>query len=85
MQPLCRFWAAGGGFRESRPYDLWSVGIVWLELILGTPHVFSISDRMKARLHQALHLDEQKQVGKFQTLSRLMQEMKPLAVPRIIM
>jgi hypothetical protein len=56
---LCaRYWIEGKG-RESRPYDLWSVGITWLELIFGTPHVFSISERMRVILHQALHLDQQ--------------------------
>lgn len=59
----CRFWVAGGGFREARPYDIWSVGIVWLEMLFGTPHVFSITDRMKAVLHQALQLDHQPQVN----------------------
>ncbi len=24
-------------------YDMWSVGVVWLELLLGTPHVFQVS------------------------------------------
>lgn len=57
-----RYWSVGGGFRESRAYDLWSVGISWLEMILGTPHVFSITDRMKVILHQALHLDQKPQV-----------------------
>ena len=23
-------------------YDMWSVGVVWLELLLGTPHVFQV-------------------------------------------
>lgn len=25
------------------PYDMWSVGVLWLELLLGTPHVFQAS------------------------------------------
>ena len=25
------------------PYDIWSVGVLWLELLLGTPHVFQAS------------------------------------------
>ena len=32
-------------------------------MLFGTPHVFSISDRMKAVLHQVLQLDHQPEVG----------------------
>ncbi|XP_038987849.1 uncharacterized protein LOC103718236 isoform X2 [Phoenix dactylifera] len=35
-------------------YDMWSVGVVILELILGSPHVFQISDRTRALLDQHL-------------------------------
>ncbi|KAJ3675586.1 hypothetical protein LUZ60_004628 [Juncus effusus] len=35
-------------------YDMWSVGVVMLELILGSPHVFLISDRTRALLDQQL-------------------------------
>lgn len=28
-------------------YDIWSVGVVMLELIVGSPHVFQISDRAR--------------------------------------
>ncbi|RHY87965.1 hypothetical protein DYB35_007049 [Aphanomyces astaci] len=35
-------------------YDLWSVGVVALELLLGSPHVFSISSRARAKVD--LHL-----------------------------
>nr|CAD1822491.1 unnamed protein product [Ananas comosus var. bracteatus] len=35
-------------------YDMWSVGVVMLELILGSPHVFQISDRTRALLDQHL-------------------------------
>ena len=34
--------------------DMWSVGVVILELILGSPHVFQISDRTRALLDQHL-------------------------------
>ncbi|XP_072990373.1 uncharacterized protein [Typha latifolia] len=36
-------------------YDMWSVGVVMLELILGSPHVFQIDDRTRALMDQ--HLD----------------------------
>ncbi|RWV79185.1 hypothetical protein BHE74_00002498 [Ensete ventricosum] len=35
-------------------YDMWSVGVVMLELILGSPHVFEINDRTRALLDQHL-------------------------------
>ncbi|KAL0925846.1 hypothetical protein M5K25_004217 [Dendrobium thyrsiflorum] len=35
-------------------YDMWSVGVIMLELILGSPHVFQISDRTRALLDQHL-------------------------------
>jgi len=54
-----RYWGEGAQARESRPYDMWSVGITWLELIFGTPHVFGISERQRIMLNQALHLDRQ--------------------------
>ena len=33
---------------------MWSVGVVFMELILGSPHVFQISDRTRAILDQHL-------------------------------
>ncbi|XP_039114783.1 uncharacterized protein LOC120250083 isoform X4 [Dioscorea cayenensis subsp. rotundata] len=45
-------------FREPKSvtlkYDMWSVGVVILELILGSPHVFQISDRTRALLDKHL-------------------------------
>lgn len=35
-------------------YDMWSVGVVMLELIMGSPHVFELSDRTRALLDQQL-------------------------------
>ncbi|KAK9086974.1 hypothetical protein Syun_029368 [Stephania yunnanensis] len=35
-------------------YDMWSVGVVVLELILGSPHVFQINARTRALLDQQL-------------------------------
>ena len=35
-------------------YDMWSVGVVMLELIMGSPHIFQISDRTRALLDQHL-------------------------------
>ncbi|KAF0694167.1 Aste57867_14927 [Aphanomyces stellatus] len=36
-------------------YDMWSVGVVFLELILGSPHVFSITSRARAKVDAHLH------------------------------
>uniref|UniRef100_A0A0E0MGN4 protein-serine/threonine phosphatase n=1 Tax=Oryza punctata TaxID=4537 RepID=A0A0E0MGN4_ORYPU len=35
-------------------YDMWSVGVVMLELIVGSPHVFQISDRTRALMDHHL-------------------------------
>ncbi|XP_078173046.1 kinase superfamily protein isoform X2 [Carex rostrata] len=35
-------------------YDLWSIGVVMLELIMGSPHVFELSARTQALLDQQL-------------------------------
>mmetsp|Transcript_11737 Transcript_11737/g.24841 ORF Transcript_11737/g.24841 Transcript_11737/m.24841 type:complete len:659 (+) Transcript_11737:546-2522(+) len=39
-------------FDEDKPhsYDSWSIGVLTLELLLGTPHVFSVDQRTKALL-----------------------------------
>lgn len=37
-------------------YDIWSVGVVWLELLLGSPHVFQASAHSLAHWLQVLHL-----------------------------
>jgi serine/threonine protein phosphatase PrpC/serine/threonine protein kinase len=35
-------------------YDSWTVGVLMLEMILGTPHVFEVDQRAAALLHQRL-------------------------------
>lgn len=35
-------------------YDMWSVGVVMLELITGSPHIFQINDRTRALLDKHL-------------------------------
>ncbi|KAJ7547329.1 hypothetical protein O6H91_08G080400 [Diphasiastrum complanatum] len=42
-------------FDRAHAYDMWSIGVVMLELILGTPHVFQVSSRTHALLDR--HLD----------------------------
>jgi len=38
-----RFWGRQPVAKRLWPYDVWSLGVVWLELLLGTPHVFQVS------------------------------------------
>ncbi|OAE19503.1 hypothetical protein AXG93_4794s1150 [Marchantia polymorpha subsp. ruderalis] len=40
--------------QHAHVYDMWSVGVVMLELVLGTPHVFQISSRTRALLDRRL-------------------------------
>lgn len=58
----CRYWTGRATYRESRSYDMWSVGVVWLELIVGTPHVFAITHRTQAFLDTRLKLNQKSQV-----------------------
>ena len=37
-----------------KSYDMWSVGVLWLEFILGTPHVFHLDARTRALLDHRL-------------------------------
>lgn len=43
---------------RTKPYDMWSVGVVWLELVLATPHVFSIPERMQSLMRHVLNLSQ---------------------------
>ncbi|GLE02277.1 hypothetical protein PINS_up011115 [Pythium insidiosum] len=54
--PEVLFSAAGAPYDPAYPlaYDLWSVGVVFLEMVLGSPQVFSISARERARVDATL-------------------------------
>ncbi|KAL2652139.1 hypothetical protein R1flu_020267 [Riccia fluitans] len=41
-------------WHRAQAYDMWSVGVVMLELVLGTPHVFQITSRTRALLDHRL-------------------------------
>ncbi|TYZ68233.1 hypothetical protein PybrP1_005511 [[Pythium] brassicae (nom. inval.)] len=41
-------------YAAPRAYDLWSVGVVFLEMLLGSPQVFRISARARAKLDAKL-------------------------------
>ena len=63
--------------QELQPaYDMWSVGVTWLELVLGTPHVFQLSARQRALLHHHLKLEDKSEVGPISLE-------KPLVTPRL--
>ena len=60
---MCRYWQEGArGVKRTWPYDVWSAGVAWLELVLATPHVFLPSARTRARLFHQLRLGEQSPV-----------------------
>ena len=38
-----RYWEGSHALKPNAwAHDIWAVGVVWLELILGTPHVFAL-------------------------------------------
>ncbi|RLN20798.1 hypothetical protein BBJ28_00024765, partial [Nothophytophthora sp. Chile5] len=41
-------------------YDLWSVGVVFLEMVLGSPQVFLLSSRARAKLDAALDAQQRR-------------------------
>ena len=57
---MCRYWGSKAVMKRTWPYDMWSVGVtngvVWLELLLPTPHVFQIIPRTAGLLQRHLHL-----------------------------
>ena len=62
---VTRYWGGKAVMKRTWPYDMWSVGVVWLELLLATPHVFQITPRTAALLQRHLHLHHKSQVGCF--------------------
>ncbi|CAD7695660.1 unnamed protein product [Ostreobium quekettii] len=49
---------------RAQSYDMWSVGVTWLELILGTPHVFHLSARTQALLEQTIDMKARSEAEK---------------------
>ncbi|XP_024523224.1 uncharacterized protein LOC9639111 [Selaginella moellendorffii] len=39
---------------QTKAHDIWSVGVIMLEIVLGTPHVFQISARTRVLLDRSL-------------------------------
>ena len=49
---------------------MWSVGVIWLELVMGTPHVFQIAPRTAALLNQQLQSDNKDEVRNTQWIKQ---------------
>ena len=43
--------------KRTWPYDMWSLGVTWLELVMGTPHVFQVDPRTRVKLYHQLRMD----------------------------
>eukprot|EP00941_MAST-03F_sp_MAST-3F-sp1_P004327 g4327.t1 len=43
---------------DPKTYDLWTMGVTFLEMILGTQHVFAVSDRTFAKLEQKMRKEK---------------------------
>lgn len=43
--------------KRAWPYDMWSLGVTWLELVMGTPHIFQVDSRTRAKLYHQLSMD----------------------------
>ena len=54
---LCRYWTGVRVLKRTWPYDMWSLGVTWLELIMGTPHVFQVDPRTRVKLYHQLRMD----------------------------
>ena len=59
----CRYWSGKAVVKRTWPYDMWSVGVVWLEVLLATPHVFQVTPRTAALLQRHLHRMHKSQVS----------------------
>ncbi len=43
--------------KRTWPYDMWSLGVSWLEVVMGTPHVFQVDPRTRVKLYHQLRMD----------------------------
>ena len=43
---------------------MWSLGVTWLELVMGTPHVFQVDHRTRVKLYHQLRMDAMPDVSK---------------------
>ena len=49
--------------KRTWPYDMWSLGVTWLELVMGTPHVFQVDPRTRAKLYHQLNMKAMSEVS----------------------
>ena len=49
--------------KRTWPYDMWSLGVTWLELVMGTPHVFQVDPRTRVKLYHQLRMDAMSDVS----------------------
>ena len=49
--------------KRTWPYDMWSLGVTWLEIIMGRPHVFQVDPRMRAKLYHQLNMEAMSEVS----------------------
>ena len=54
---LRRYWTGVRVLKRTWPYDMWSLGVTWLELVMGTPHVFQVDPRTRVKLYHQLRMD----------------------------
>ncbi|KAI8003884.1 Receptor-like cytosolic serine/threonine-protein kinase RBK1 [Camellia lanceoleosa] len=67
-----------GSTSTALKYDLWSVGVVALEMIVGTPYVFQLSHQSYAVLilqSESLHEDEMNLLFRFRSFAALCNKM----------
>ena len=48
--------------KRTWPYDMWSLGVTWLEIVMGTPHVFQVDPRTRAKLYHQLNMEAMSEV-----------------------
>ncbi|DBA74684.1 TPA: hypothetical protein ACH3X2_009349 [Trebouxia sp. C0005] len=70
---LARYWSGRPVVKRTWPYDMWSLGVVWLEMVLATPHVFQISPRTAAVLQRRLQHSSQAEAALAYFLRGLME------------
>lgn len=49
--------------KRTWPYDMWSLGVTWLEIVMGTPHVFQVDPRTRAKLYHQLNMEAMSEVS----------------------
>ena len=59
----CRYWTGERVMKRTWPYDMWSLGVTWLEIVMGTPHVFQVDPRTRAKLYHQLNMEAMSEVS----------------------